>query len=67
MKEALEAGIKVIEADTGIAVVELPVSLFENSEDAEVVLNVSKGDNDVYKFDLSVGEEKLNQFDKNQK
>ena len=68
MKEALEAGIKVIEADTGIAVVELPVSLFKDSEDnVEVVLSVSKEDNDVYIFDLSVGEEKLNQFDKNQK
>ena len=36
MKEAVEAGIKVIEADTGIAVVELPVSLFKIRDNVEL-------------------------------
>ena len=68
MKEALEANVKIIEVNTDATSVELPVSFFENSEDdAVILLGVTKADNNVYEFYLSVGDKKIKQFDKNQK
>lgn len=82
IKSVSSEDIKEIEVNTGIATVELPLSLFKNSEDdAEITLNVSKtdknslseevnkkvGSNIVYKFGLTVGEQRFSQFDKNQK
>jgi endo-1,4-beta-xylanase len=82
IKTATAADIKNIEIDTGMANVELPISLFANSrEDAEIDLQINKveaadlsqevrtkvGNNVVFDFSLSVGGEKLSNFGSNQK
>ncbi|MEN2773605.1 endo-1,4-beta-xylanase [Acetivibrio clariflavus] len=76
------ANAKVIEVNTGLANIELPVSLFSGSKEGEEVeLQVNKvdnsrlpekvrtrvGQNTVFEFSLSVGGQKLSTFDETQK
>ncbi|MDQ2087270.1 endo-1,4-beta-xylanase, partial [Herbivorax sp. ANBcel31] len=82
VRDSSETGVKEIEINTGIASVELPTSLFsESKDDEEIELNVSRADtaslseevnrrvgsNNVYRFGLSVGEQKISQFGENQR
>jgi endo-1,4-beta-xylanase len=81
VKAAIDAGVKGIQIDIGLAKFELPSSLFANSaQTGDVELSVSKvdvtalpeevrskvGDNVVYDFNLSVGGERISQFGANQ-
>ena len=76
------ANAKVIEVNTGLANIELPISLFSGSKEGEEVeLQVNKvdnsqlpeqvrtkvGQNTVFEFKLSVGGQKLSTFDETQK
>ena len=82
VEAASEANAKVIEVNTGLANIELPVSLFGDSKEGEEVqLQVNKvdhsqlpsqvrtrvGQNTVFEFNLSVGGQKLSNFGENQK
>ncbi len=82
LQSAAESGIQRVEVDTGIAAVELPLSLFTGLSDAsQVELNVSKvdpadlpeevrekvGDNPVFDFTLQAGEQVISEFAPNQK
>jgi endo-1,4-beta-xylanase len=81
IQAAKQAGITTIEIASGIATVQLPVSLFEGANStASVELNISKvdldtlsetaratiGSNTVYNLDLSIGGQKISKFGKGQ-